>query len=306
VHRPDHSWPHPAIPIGLIRDITYRVVLLSPPNRTLPAPLYLHRVGPSSPRLYENYQSQMSMSEPLLPLTPLQDRNDATAGQSSVPTSKLATFNTPTEYQSGFETSRSDWTSFWLIAVRRILSRCGFSTLQTATKLTQVPYHTTPGRTLPQARAFRFCFLLLATPLALLTCSFIWRSGIPNSFVDISRFERELPQHRWEVHVDPNTGELVENGCHGKRVKWEEQAGEGYLRLPSQLWRHGFGNGMEEVWVVSLSAHIIQILTFRQTARSAFGAPFEQVVRFRGLFQVSFPFPLYPGWLCPPPKSNST
>ncbi|RXW11952.1 hypothetical protein EST38_g13904 [Candolleomyces aberdarensis] len=85
----------------------------------------------------------------------------------------------------------------------------------------------------------------------------MWWSGIPNSFADISRFERELPQHRWnEVHVDPFTGELVEKGCHGKRVKWEEQAGEGYLRFPGQLWGHGFGNGLEEALLAAHLAHL--------------------------------------------------
>ncbi|KAJ2918806.1 hypothetical protein MD484_g1619, partial [Candolleomyces efflorescens] len=84
----------------------------------------------------------------------------------------------------------------------------------------------------------------------------MWRSVMTHSFVEIGQLERELPQHRWEVHVDPTTGELVEKGCHGKRVKWEEQAGDGYLRLPSQLWQHGFSNGMEQVLLAAHLAHI--------------------------------------------------
>ena len=98
---------------------------------------------------------------------------------------------------------------------------------------------------------------------------------MPHSFANIIRFERELPQHRWvEVRVDPFTGELVENGCHAKRVKWEEQAGEGYLRFSSQLWQHGLSNGLQEVYVVSFQT-IKPILTFRQAACSASGLSFQ-------------------------------
>lgn len=130
-------------------------------------------------------------------------------------------------------------------------------------------------RTSAHRRAFQCCLLLITVPLLLLVCGILWWGGVPRSYRDIRRIERELPQHRWkDVQVD-SSGELIEKGS-GKRFDIEQEAGEGYLRFPNYLWGHGFNNILEERCVALSMFAIPTRSPARQVDARTARTPFEQ------------------------------